>query len=208
MKRKFNEEYKFVYGGNDKERGFGRLWEGFLTKEEADDLFEKLENCGKFHKEKIKILGKEIETPRLVTSFGEKNTTFVYSGRSETVGDEGWSFLENVKNKIEEVTGQTVNYVHTNEYRNGNDYIGWHADKTKTLEDGSMIISLSVGAERKFQLKKKEKGAKIEIDQVLKHGSLLTMEGNTQKYWKHRVPKDKNLQKKRFNLTFRLVKVN
>ena len=39
----------------------------------------------------------------------------------------------------------------------------------------------------------------------LGNGSLLIMEGNTQRFWKHQVPKSKRIAEPRLNLTFRKI---
>jgi alkylated DNA repair dioxygenase AlkB len=38
------------------------------------------------------------------------------------------------------------------------------------------------------------------------NGSLIVMAGDTQQYWKHSVPKDKKVNDRRINLTFRIMK--
>ena len=46
---------------------------------------------------------------------------------------------------------------------------------------------------------------KQKIDIVLEAGNLLLMKGETQKSWMHSLPKTKNVEKPRINLTFRYI---
>ena len=63
------------------------------------------------------------------------------------------------------------------------------------------IASLSLGATRKFQIRKKTGG---EITNYwLEHGSLLVMHPGCQESWKHQVPKTNSPVGQRVNLTFR-----
>ena len=62
------------------------------------------------------------------------------------------------------------------------------------------IASLSLGAERKFQMRQKPKGAICDL--WLSHGSLLVMQPGFQEGWLHQLPKTKNTEV-RINLTFR-----
>ena len=67
-----------------------------------------------------------------------------------------------------------------------------------------MIASISFGAVRQFQFKRKD-DAKQRISIDLPHGSLLIMRGATQHYWKHHIPKATTPQSPRINLTFRTI---
>src|SRR5229473_1387378 len=87
-------------------------------------------------------------------------------------------------------------------YRDGNDSVGLHADAEPEM--GSVIASVSLGAERLFRLKRK--GGIDAFWERLPHGSLLIMAGNTQKTFKHEVPKESGVIQPRINLTFRRIK--
>ncbi|MFM8430514.1 MAG: alpha-ketoglutarate-dependent dioxygenase AlkB family protein, partial [Holophagaceae bacterium] len=75
-----------------------------------------------------------------------------------------------------------------NEYRNGNDYLGWHSDNEKELGNEPVIASISLGEVRTFQFRlKDDHKKKIQIE--LNEGSLLVMRGKTQELWQHQIPK-------------------
>jgi alkylated DNA repair dioxygenase AlkB len=114
------------------------------------------------------------------------------------------SFLENIKNQVEQVTKARFNVVLLNYYRDGKDSNGWHADNEKELGINPKIASLSFGTERIFQLKHNyDPNQKTNI--VLEHGSLLIMQGTTQHFWKHQIPKTAKQIGGRINMTFRFI---
>jgi alkylated DNA repair dioxygenase AlkB len=117
-----------------------------------------------------------------------------------------WSpLLQKIKSYVENVSNTNFTTVLLNQYRDGKDSNGWHADDEKELGTNPIIASLSFGAERTFQLKhNSDKTLKKNI--VLEHGSLLIMRGTTQHFWKHQIPKTSKEVGSRINLTFRVIK--
>ena len=91
-----------------------------------------------------------------------------------------------------------------NYYRNGDDSMGWHADDEKELGTNPVIASLSFGASRNFQLQHSLDKSISKATIVLNDASLLIMKGETQHFWKHQIPKQKN-KGPRINLTFRKI---
>jgi len=67
-----------------------------------------------------------------------------------------------------------------------------------------IIESISLGVNRitLFKNKKSKDIYKFNLD----NGSLLVMQGNTQKEWVRSIPKRKNILGSRINLTFRTIK--
>eukprot|EP00931_Biecheleriopsis_adriatica_P073151 TRINITY_DN47496_c0_g1_i1.p1 TRINITY_DN47496_c0_g1~~TRINITY_DN47496_c0_g1_i1.p1 ORF type:complete len:468 (+),score=75.26 TRINITY_DN47496_c0_g1_i1:33-1406(+) len=103
------------------------------------------------------------------------------------------------------------NSCNLNFYGDGADAVDWHADD-EPLFDGRhndcCIISLSLGEERRFELKP-SKSCHDEAPTCqlqLGHGDLCTMEGHTQRNYVHRVPKKGNKGgRHRVNLTWRWI---
>jgi alkylated DNA repair dioxygenase AlkB len=89
-----------------------------------------------------------------------------------------------------------------NWYRDGRDSIPLHADNDPTIKPDSPIASISFGAERLFVLKHNA-GKEPDVALKLESGSLLVMKGETQRYWRHEIPKQVGLHEGRINLTFR-----
>jgi alkylated DNA repair dioxygenase AlkB len=91
-----------------------------------------------------------------------------------------------------------------NRYLDGNDSVPLHADAE--AEMGPVIASVSLtapGADRLFLLRRKD--GSVAFSERLPHGSLLIMAGDTQKNFKHEVPKKPGVTLPRINLTFRRV---
>jgi alkylated DNA repair dioxygenase AlkB len=68
---------------------------------------------------------------------------------------------------------------------------------------GPVIASIRMGAERLFRLKGQD--GTITFPERLSHGRLFIMAGNTQKTFKHEVPKELDVNQPRINLTFRRI---
>ena len=84
------------------------------------------------------------------------------------------------------------------------DMCGWHSDANPQLGRNPPVASVSLGAVRVFELRKK-KGAPNFLRFPLFPGSLLVMEGAVQEDWLHCVPKDPGCKEERVNLTFRIM---
>ncbi len=179
-----------------------RLVRGFLDAAQADALFDQLFNELDWQEESIKIYGRDIKVPRLVCWYGEPGAVYTYSG--VTHRPLPWhDGLFEVKQRIETFSGALFNSVLANLYRDGQDSMGWHADKEKELGDQPFIASLSLGASRLFRLQH-NKSREIH-DIVLDNGSLLLMGGELQRKWRHSVPKQREESGARINLTFRVI---
>lgn len=88
-----------------------------------------------------------------------------------------------------------------NWYRDGNDSISPHSDKE--AENG--VFTVSLGASRTFNLIPIASGGKITTK--LNNGDLAIMMGETQKHYKHEIPKEKRVKDPRISLTYRKVAV-
>jgi alkylated DNA repair dioxygenase AlkB len=178
--------------------GLLHYYPAFLAKVEADDLFAYL-RCIQWTQQ-VGLFGRPM--PRLIAWFADQGIDYHYSS-AHHIGA-GWdACVFALKQKIEETAGTPLNAVLVNYYRTGQDSVGWHADNEKELGANPIIGSLSLGAEREFQLKHK-KGAKgRRYSMILAHGSLLVMAGETQTNWVHQLPKTEAPVGERINLTFR-----
>ena len=180
-----------------------KLAESFLSVGEANDLYNKIEKETQWQQLPIKIFGKEVMQPRLIAWFGDADTHYTYSGLTF----ESTPFtlpLLGVKQRIEDHVGICFNGVLVNFYRNGLDSMGWHSDDEMELGNEPIIASLSVGSARTFKMRHKmEKDKKISL--TINNGDLLLMEGKTQEFWQHSVPKTLKPCGPRINLTFRRI---
>jgi len=84
--------------------------------------------------------------------------------------------------------------------------MGWHQDNEKELGKNPVIASISFGETRPFQLKHISRADLKKTNIPLTPGSLLLMQGTTQHFWKHQIPKTSKPINSRINLTFRNIK--
>jgi alkylated DNA repair dioxygenase AlkB len=110
-----------------------------------------------------------------------------------------------LKTRIEAVCDAPFNSVLLNLYRDGADSMGWHSDDEPELGERPVIASLSLGATRRFRLRHRRRKELEPVAIDLENGSLLIMEGDTQRFWKHQVPKTRRAAEPRVNLTFRNI---
>ncbi|MFT5571989.1 MAG: alkylated DNA repair dioxygenase AlkB [Cryomorphaceae bacterium] len=177
-------------------------WASFVEQELAFEWYRHLLDHTHWQQDTITVYGKQHLTPRLSSWVGESWMSYRYS--NHTMQPSPWSaILLNIKNDIESRTGHTFNSVLVNYYRDGRDSNGWHSDDEPELGAMPIIASLSLGANRDFQLRHKtNKNLKHTI--VLENGSLLVMQGSSQSHWQHQIPKRAHAQG-RINLTFRTI---
>jgi alkylated DNA repair dioxygenase AlkB len=176
----------------------------FYDSEVASKMFDTLLNETDWQQDDIKVFGKTYKQPRLTALYAENEKTYSYS--NITMFPKPFTpLLKQIKKDIEVVSNQTFTTVLLNLYRDGNDSNGWHSDDEKELGENPAIASLSLGEARWFHLKHKlDKQQKSKIK--LAHGSLLLMQGSTQRFWKHQLAKTAKKVGPRINLTFRLIK--
>lgn len=153
---------------------------------------------------RVRLYGRELPVPRLVAWYGDAEASYRYSGLSHR--PQPWTpLLAQIRARLVETVGQPLNGLLLNYYRDGQDSMGWHSDDEAELGANPLIASLSLGATRRFDLRRKGQG-RIEHSLWLGHGSLLVMRGATQHHWQHQVAKTRSDCAPRLNLTFRLIR--
>ena len=89
-----------------------------------------------------------------------------------------------------------------NLYLDNTQAISYHSDDETFLGPDPTIASLSLGAGRKFKLRKKS-DHNIKHEYFLESGDLLIMRGRTQHEWEHAIPKIGKAAMPLINVTFR-----
>jgi hypothetical protein len=176
------------------------------------------------------------EVPRLVAVQGD-----VAEDRSELPiyrhpADESPELLpfdttvDMLRKSAEKAVGHPLNHVLIQWYRNGEDNISEHSDKTLDIVRGSSIVNLSLGARRTMILRMKKSAIPIadnqkeeEEDSIrpaqrihLPHNSLFILGEETNQYWLHSIRADKRpasekdpaelaFDGERISLTFRRI---
>ncbi len=108
-----------------------------------------------------------------------------------------------LSDQLEAAAGTPFNSVLLNYYRNGQDAMGWHSDDEPELGPQPVIASISLGAYGGSCCAHKGGGPSSAIE--LAHGSLLLMQGDTQKNYRHSLPRTAKPVDARINLTFRKI---
>jgi len=126
-----------------------------LTREQANFYYERLLNTIVWKNDVAIIFGKRIETKRKVAWYAEKTFEYTYSNNTKQALIWTTELLE-LKELVEQKTGEQFNSCLLNLYHNGSEGMTWHSDGEKDLKKDGAIASLSFGAERKFAFKHKE----------------------------------------------------
>lgn len=180
------------------------IYRHFFKQLESDQFFDILFNSLNWRQEKIKFFGKEVNVPRLTAWYGDEGKSYQYSGIK--MNPNPWTpSLIVIKEKVEAVLKLKFNSVLINLYRQGQDSMGWHSDDEPELGQNPTIASVSFGATRRFQLRHKLNKELDTLEVILTNGSLLLMQGTTQHFWKHQIPKTSKVLTERINLTFRII---
>ena len=153
----------------------------------------------------VVVYGKRHRVPRLQCWQGIGTHTMVYSQTRFTT-EPLHPALSEILPRLQQDCEIPLNSVLINYYRDGNDGMGWHADDERELGESPLIASLSLGADRNFDFRRKN-DHRVKHRLSLRSGDLLVMAGDTQRYWQHALPKTKRVQEGRINLTFREIKM-
>lgn len=188
------------------------LLEDFIPTAERGTLFSQLQLAVPWQKGTIRIAGKDYPEPRLSAWIGDPDAVYTYSGR--TNDPTPWPpVLADLRSRIASQVDAAFNSVLCNLYEDGSHSMGMHSDAEPELGRDPVIASLSLGATRRFQLRRRkpragaaeasDSHAKLDLD--LTDGSLLIMRGTLQTHYRHGVPKQLRVTAARINLTFRHV---
>jgi alkylated DNA repair dioxygenase AlkB len=181
----------------------------WLANDEADRLLERLLDEISWEQHRLLMFGRAVAAPRLSCWIGDPGTTYMYS--RTRFQPRAWTpSLTPLRARLERLCGARFNSVLANLYRDGSDSMGWHSDDEPELGAQPVIASLSLGAARRFRLRRRlARGMRPSpadtLDFPLAHGSLLCMAGATQRLYRHDLPKSAKVDAPRINLTFRYI---
>ncbi len=176
------------------------LYRAWLNQDEAEQLFQRLQNDLPWQQHHIHVFGKHCLEPRLSLWVGDEDCAYRYSGRWRE--PEPWpDYLLAIKQALELLTQRPFNSVLLNYYRDGTDYMGWHSDNEKQLGMAPVIGSLSLGEARRFLFRNRFNNERREY--LLQSGDMLLMNQLSQQQWQHSLPKMLKVKRPRINLTFR-----
>lgn len=169
-----------------------QLWEQFIAKNEADDLYRTLLAVTPWQQHMRKMYDKVVPDPRLTAYYGGPR------------GHAWTPLLLTLKSKVETACQITFDRVLLNYYRDGNDSVAWHSDTLPADGKHHAIASVTFGETRLFKVRHKKDKSLPQLDIPLTHGSLLLMGETMQDHYEHHVPKTSRKIGPRINLTFRI----
>lgn len=170
----------------------------------SDDYYEQLCDLDMLVEPPIRYMGKTLKQQRNISFLSDVSKGYRYSGqiiKSKPLAEH--PYLADLTNKVNETLGTNFNGILVNSYENGSKYISAHSDEETGLDKTRRAVAaLSYGATRKFRIRDKLTNA-IRLDVEATPCSLLVMEGDFQKAFKHEVPKQLKIKDRRISLTFR-----
>jgi alkylated DNA repair dioxygenase AlkB len=190
----------------------------------ATNTFTTLFNHHPTSRGKVQMPTGEHESPRWHKSYlntpspnPTSHYSYMFSGHNDTSNRDQLPsaflpFLDYVNRE-----GGGYNQVVVNWYKDGQDYTPQHSDCEDGMEEGADIVVISLGDERLFKIRPKNlKREEVDgdmgvvakgegLDVACPHGSVLTMGGQTQKFFRHGVPKSAS-EAPRISITFRKFK--
>lgn len=169
---------------------------GFLAPAEAESLYRALRDRVPWRRETLQLYGRRVAVPRLLAWCGDAGVNYRYAGADHPCHG-WWPSLVPLRDRLQEELGIASNLVLLNRYRDGADYMGWHADDEPGL--AARVVSVSLGARRRFLLRPRAAKRSLGID--LDSGSALIMDGRL----RHSLPRTRRPVGERINLTFRLL---
>ena len=181
-----------------------------------------------------KMFHRSGEVPRLVAVQGDIQLDGVEAPIYRHPADESPELLpfDSVVNMLrkaaEKVVGHPLNHALIQWYRDSEDNISEHSDKTLDVVRGSSIVNVSLGAQRTMILRAKKSALAIAVDGTepeaarpsqrvpLPHNSLFVLGQNTNQHWLHSIRADKRpsfektpaelaFEGERISLTFRHI---
>lgn len=174
----------------------------------SEDLVKTIQKLELPRHHTIKVYDREVHPPRECQFFSDEAKHYSFSGskaEAKPLTSELFVLLNNVNTKFQD----RYNGILVNRYLNEKDNIGQHSDDEKELGD-SGVVAIVLGATRVFRIHRKYRDdqgklkTKKELDVELPHGSLVWMEGDFQKEFKHSVPSFKATKEARISFTFRV----
>ena len=113
---------------------------------------------------------------------------------------------KSIKNGKGDEKGEIYNYCLLNHYRNGEEYMGYHADDETSMQQSIPIASVSLGITRSFDIRPRKKDCDGKRGRVarlpLNDGDLFAP---MQQHYEHGIPVEKKVVGDRINLTFRRI---
>ena len=172
-----------------------------FTSSTSTSWYTELSNLPTWYRPTLKVYGKSVLQSRSIAAYSsDPSLSVTYSGTNVVLHTTYSPVIISIQSLVENKLGVQFNHVMLNKYESGDVYIGLHADNL----ENRVIATVSVGAERMFVMRHRTiKGEAGIWRQRLENGSLFVMQGDTQRFWKHEIPRQSKIKEGRISLTFR-----
>lgn len=158
----------------------------------------------------IVVFGKKVNQHRNLCFISDVSEGYKYSGQMAKSKPMTDSFNKLMR-KVNKIYNAEYNGILINEYTDGTKTIGKHSDDVRNLDKNAGVVSLSIGASRKFRIRQKGKvlgdddkhhESPILYDHITQNYELLQMGGTFQEYLTHEIPKETKVKTSRISFTF------
>lgn len=165
------------------------------------ELFPDFDELWNLHPEsfpKIKIHGREVPIPRWQQAYG---TDYYFAAQLSQALPTPASLVPILDWSTREIDAR-LNGLLLNWYDGAlGHYIGPHRDSTKNMAPDAPIVTVSLGETRVFRLSSVKGTDRHDIE--AKNGTVLVMPQETNRRWKHGVPKRASYEGRRISVTLR-----
>ena len=176
-------------------------FQSLIDEKTSNHWYTDLANLSTWYRPTLKVYGKSVLQSRQIAAYASDPELIVkYSGAVVELHTDYPDVLTSIQDMVEQKLGVQFNHVMLNRYDTGDVYIGLHGDGL----ENRVIATVSLGAERTFIMRHRTiKGETGLRRWKLGNGSMFVMQGDTQRFWKHEIPKEPKITNGRISLTFR-----
>ena len=180
----------------------------------SDELFAELLESGRWRQRELWMYERKVREPRLTAGWtlaegGEPVRTwarYVHAdqeeGRADATAESTPAALRSIATVLTERYAVPFDSIWVNLYRDGRDSVAWHGDRNAKVLTNPLVVTVSLGARRKFLLRAKgTTKASHRLDPGA--GDLVVMGGACQHDWEHCVPKTARAVGPRMSVTIR-----
>ncbi len=147
----------------------------------------------------VMMFGREVEVPRDQQAYGK---SYSYTGCCNKALPIP-KLLQPLLYFVRETIFSDLNGILLNWYSGPEEYIGPHSDSTINMVQFSPIVTVSFGETRTFRMSKGKGKEKRVFDYPAKNGSIIVLPWETNRAWKHGVPKRARYDGRRISVTMR-----
>ena len=177
----------------------------------AADVYDRLFELRPSERGKVVLMGETKDSPRWHQSFLKTPEwdddfaclSYMFGSRKTSVDTPLPIELQPFLRHVNEGLRVPFNQVVVNWYEDGLDHTPSHTDCEKGMVPGAEIAILTLGdSDRPFVIRDK-RGLHFKMEERCPHGTILTMHGDTQKEFRHGLPKQRECNRSRISVTFR-----